>query len=485
LTDKNIGILAYGAYVPQRRLQRSAIYAANAWFAPDLRGLAKGEKAVASWDEDAITMGVEAARDALTDIDRADVGSLSLASTTLPFADRLNSGIVKEALTLEDATGASDATGSQRCGTSALIQALNAAGPGRKPQLCIASDLRKAAPASEAELVNGDAAAALLVGHGTPVARFVGARSVTIDFVDHFRASGVDFDYPWENRWIREEGHLKIAGGALASALEAFGVAAGEIQHCTIAITGRGAGAAIAKKAGIAPEAVIDPLVAQIGDSGAAHSSLMLASALERAQPGEKILLLDFGQGADVLLFETTEALASLPARMGVAGSLARGKPVENYLRYLFHRGILPLERGARAEFDQKQPSTTLYRNRKGVLGLVGGRCTKTGTVQFPRSEIGVNPNDHAVGTQEDYPLAEIPARIVTYTADRLTYSPDPPAYYGAVDFEGGGRITVEFTDLEGEEVEVGREMKMVFRIKAVDEMRHNYRYFWKAAPVS
>ncbi|MDG2004427.1 MAG: OB-fold domain-containing protein [Novosphingobium sp.] len=483
MTDPKIGILAYGAYLPQRRLQRSAIYAANSWFAPDLRGLAKGEKAVASWDEDAITMAVEAARDALTGLDRAELGSLSLASTTLPFADRLNSGVVKEALNLNDAIGASDATGSQRCGTSALIQALHGAAENRKPQLCIASDLRKAAPASGDELTNGDASAALLVGHGEVIARFLGAHSVTIDFVDHFRASGVDFDYGWEARWVRQEGHLKIAGGALTSALEDLGVAAGEIDHCVIAITGRGAGPAIAKRAGIAPEAVHDPLVATIGDAGAAHSTLMLAAALEKAKPGEKILLLDFGQGADVLLFEATEAIASLPSRNGVAGSLALGKSVDNYMRYLFHRCILPLERGARAEFDQKQPSTTLYRNRKGVLGLVGGRCTKTGTVQFPKSEIGVNPNDHAAGTQEDYPLAEVPARIMSYTADRLTYSPDPPAYYGAVDFDGGGRITVEFTDLEGADVEVGCEMKMVFRIKAVDEMRHNYRYFWKAAP--
>ena len=192
-----------------------------------------------------------------------------------------------------------------------------------------------------------------------------------------------------------------------------------------------------------------------------------------------------FGQGIDALLFETTDALAQLPPRRGVAGSLARGKQDENYLRYLFHRGILPLDRGARAEFDQKQPSTTLYRQRKAVLGLVGGRCTKTGAVQFPRTEISINPNGPEQGTQEDYPFAEVPARIFTYTADSLTYSPDPPAYYGAVDFAGGGRMTVEFTDTDGVDVEVGQPVRMVFRIKAVDERRHFTRYFWKAAPVT
>jgi uncharacterized OB-fold protein len=352
------------------------------------------------------------------------------------------------------------------------------------PQLCIAADLRKAAPASEAELNYGDAAAAFLVGAGIPIARFLGAHSVTVDFVDHFRAAGVQFDYTWESRWIREEGYLKIAANGLKAGLAALDVAAGDIAHCAIAIAARGAAAAIAKQAGIAPEAVLDTLVANVGDSGAGHPSLLLASALERARPGEKILVLGFGQGIDVILLEATAALAELPPRLGVAGSIARGRSDGTYLRYLFHRGILPLDRGARAEIDQKQPGTTLYRNRKGVLGLVGGRCTKTGTVQFPKSAIGVNPNDHAVGTQEDYPLADRPARIVTYTADNLTYSPDPPAYYGAVDFDGGGRISVEFADHDGFAIEVGHPVKMVFRIKAVDEMRHFTRYFWKAAPV-
>ena len=224
MPEASIGILAWGAYIPRRRLQRSAIYAANAWFAPDLKGAAKGERAVANWDEDAITMAVEAARDALAGIDRASVGSVSLASTTLPFADRLNAGIVKEALTLDGAIAALDVTGSLRAGASALVQALHAAGPGRKPQLCLAADTRKARPASEGELVFGDAGAALLVGEGQPVARFLGSHSETIDFVDHFRAAGEDFDYVWESRWIREEGFLKIAANGVKAALQSFGV---------------------------------------------------------------------------------------------------------------------------------------------------------------------------------------------------------------------------------------------------------------------
>ncbi|WP_254913869.1 OB-fold domain-containing protein [Sphingobium sp. Z007] len=465
------------------RLQRSAIFAANAWFAAGLKGLAMGERAIANWDEDSVTMAVEAARDCLTGFDRGTVTALSLASTTHPFADRLNSGIVKEALTLSDSISALDVAGSQRAGTSSLIQALNA-GVNGGTQLCVASELRKARPASEGELVQGDAAAAILVGAGDPIARFIGSHSVTLDFVDHFRASGADFDYTWESRWIRDEGYSMLLGDALAAAIETLVVDPAKIDRLLIPITVRGVPEGLAKKLGVPAAAVADTLAPNVGDSGVAHPLLMLAAALEQARPGETIMLVGFGQGCDVLLFETTEAIANLPRRDGFSGALARGKADENYLRFLFHRGLLDLDRGMRAEADQKQPGTTLFRNRKTVLGLVGGRCTKTGTVQFPRSEISVNPNDRAIGTQEDYPLAEKQARIVTYTADSLTYSPAPPQYYGMIDFEGGGRMFTEFADVDAESIEVGLAMKMMFRIKAVDEKRDFIKYFWKAVPV-
>jgi 3-hydroxy-3-methylglutaryl CoA synthase len=477
--SNDIGILAYGAYIPRSRLQRAAVYAANSWFAPGLKGSAKGERASANWDEDTITMGVEAARDALTGFERDKVGAVVLASTTLPFADRLNAGVVKEALNLPDAVAALDSAGSQRAGTSALIQALN--GAGAKPTLCVASERRLARPASDAELSQGDAAAALLVGKGKVIARLLGSHSVTVDFVDHFRADGEQFDYTWESRWIRDEGYTRIAGDGLKAALEAVGVAGADIAKAAIAINVRGVPEALAKRAGIKQEAVADTLSANVGDTGVAHPLLLLAAVLEGVKAGDKILVAGFGQGLDVLVFEVTPAVAELPKRGGVSGSLARKKADSNYQRFLFHRGLLELDRGMRAEQDQKQPGSTLYRNRKAVLALVGGRCTKTGSVQFPKTEISVNPNDHAIGTQEDYPLAEKRAKVVTYTADALTYSPDPPSYYGMIDFEGGGRMTAEFTDVDAADVEVGAELRMVFRIKNVDEQRNFTRYFWKA----
>ncbi len=57
------GITGFGGYVPRLRMERSAIAAAHKWMAPSLRSLGKGRRAFCSWDEDSVTMAVEAARD--------------------------------------------------------------------------------------------------------------------------------------------------------------------------------------------------------------------------------------------------------------------------------------------------------------------------------------------------------------------------------------------------------------------------------------
>ncbi len=477
---KDFGITSVGAYIPRRRLQRASIHAANGWFAPNMRGLAKGEKAIANWDEDAITMAVDAGRDCLSCAPDTAIESISIASTTLPFADRLNSGVAKEALNLSEDVQAFDYTGGQRAATTALIQALK----GGHSSLCIAADNRKTRAGSEGEMLQGDGAAAILVGSGKPIATLRGAHSVTIDFVDHFRATGEDFDYHWEKRWVRDEGYQAIMGGAISKALEKSGLEPGDINHVLIALPGRSLPPKLVKSLGFNPETVADTLYNDVGFTGTAHPLLMLSAALGRAKPGETILLASFGQGADVLVLETTAAIPNMTPARGFNGYLADRSADENYMRYLFHRDQLELDKGMRAEYDEKQPGTALSRDRKTVLGLIGGKCRETGTVQFPKTDISVAQNARAINTQDDYPLSDKLARVATYTADRLTYSPDPPTYYGMIDFEGGGRMITEFSNVTEADVDVGKEMRMVFRIKARDDMRKFTKYFWKATPL-
>ncbi|WP_312595854.1 OB-fold domain-containing protein [Brevundimonas sp.] len=424
-------------------------------------------------------MAVEAARDCFGEDERTGIDTLTFASTTAPFLDRQNAVIVKEALNLEDSVRTADAAGGQRAGLASLIDALEA---GRGRHLCVAADKRLARPGSEAELTNGDAAAAFLVGEGeAAIARFIASHSLSTDFVDHFRKQGFRFDYDWEGRWIREEGYGGIAGDAVGQALAKAGMTGAQVDRFIFPAAMRGAAASVAKQAGVRLEAVQDDLLLTVGLSGAAHPLLMLAVALETAAAGEVILVAGFGQGCDVLILQATGVSRS--AIRGPAASLANRRAETNYMQFLFFNNLLEMDRGMRAEQDQKTFLTAAYRNRKTVLGLVGGQCRETGAIQFPKTRISVNPNGRFIDTQVDYPLAERRAAVLTYTADRLGYTPDPPGFFGMVEFEGGGRMNVDFTDASEDDVEVGKPMRMVFRIKGVDEVRGFTRYFWKAAP--
>ena len=433
------GILAFGAYVPQLRLQRSAVVKSVAWFNQGLAANGKGERALCNWDEDSVTMAVEAARDCMSDHDRAAVGKILLASTTLPFADRQNAGLVKEALHLSSDIGTIDITGSQRAGTSALLTACETGG--QAPALCIASEHPIAKPASEAELVNGDAAAALLVGEGDTVADLLGSHSVSVDFVDHFRASDKAHAFAWESRWVRDEGYAKIVPDAIAAALDKIDVEASAVDHFILPSPIRGVDKAMARAAGIDADALCEPLSLSVGEAGCAQPLLMLAHALEKARPGALILLVSFGQGCDVLAFRVTDRIEYKRNALGVSGWLARREEEDNYLKHLYWCGEVELDGGIRSELDLKTPLSMLYRERKTLLGLVGGKCRETGTIQFPKSRVSVAQNARMVDTQDDYPLADLPARVVTFTADSLAFSPAPPAGYGMVEFEGGGRL--------------------------------------------
>lgn len=479
------GILSFGAYVPRLRLQREAVVAANAWFNPAIRAYGTGERSMCNWDEDSLTMAVEAARDCLGPDRPEDLRTIYLSSTTHPYQDRQNAGILATALNLSDNVATIDLTGSQRIGTSGLTTALRAISGRDGSALLVATDKRRTKAGGAHELLYGDGAAALHVGTGDVVAEVIGMQQMSTDFVDHFRGQGKSFDYNWEDRWIREEGYLDLVPrilDRLFSSLEED-VHPDQINHFAMPCVFRGVTSRIAKRVGIPEQAVRDSLHEQMGESGTAHSLVMMVDALQEAKPGETILVMGWGQGCDALLFRTTARVLERQPRVGLKGWLARRKPESNYNRFLAFNDLVIMDRGLRSEFSPSPALTAHYRHRDMILGMIGGRCTVCETAQFPKSMSCVNPNCGALHSQEDFPFSEVPARIQSWTADNLTYTPDPPMYFGMVVFEEGGRLMADLTDVDESDVEVGAPMRMVFRIKQHDEERGLTRYFWKATP--
>lgn len=476
------GITSIGAYVPRYRLARTAIAAAHRWMARSPAGAAKGNRAFCSWDEDAITMAVEAARDCLRGIDASRVSSLTLASTTLPYADLQNSVIVAGALGLGDSVSTADASGSQRAATSALVSAFEGR---RDGVLLVAADKPHAKPASAQELYYGAGAAAVTLGNEGVVARSLGHASVSAYFVDHFRGAGQDYDYFWEERWIRDEGYGKLVPKAVNAALAKAGVKISDIAHFVMPSLIRGGAQPVAKSLGFAGK-IADGLDVECGYAGAAQGLLMLARVLEEAKAGERILMVGFGQGADAIVLEATGLKREGSAPRGVSAWLADKYVTDDYLRMLSFYGDVELEWGMRAEKASKAALTEAYRNAHQLSAFNAGRCRACGTVQFPQLAYCVNPACTAPASQfEAVSLVDEPAKILTFTADWLTYHPAPPLYVGFVQFDNGARLLMETVDAPPNAVDVGVSLRMVFRIKERDNMRGFNRYFWKATPIN
>lgn len=477
-----VGITGFGAYIPRLRLDRRSIAAAHAWMAPGLKGAAKGSRAFCSWDEDSITMAVEAVRDCVAPGNRAGVSALTLASTTLPYADLLNSGVVAGALGLPSHAAVQDVGGSQRCGTSALIAALKAA-PEQGDHVVVASERPRAKAASMAEMTSGAGAAAFSTGRGQPIAVLRGASHLNAAFVDHFRPTGAAHDYVWEERWIRDEGHAKLIPQAVRAALAEAGLSLDQIQHLIFASPLKGAAGGLARSLKY-QGAVADGLDDGCGYAGAAHPLLQLAHVLEQAGAGENILLIGFGSGVDVAVLETTAHLVDRRPSRGVKGSLSTAVPTSDHMRLLSYYGEIDLEWGMRAEKTGKAALTTVYREADQLSAFVAGRCTCCGTVQFPQLAYCVNTGCVAPSSSfEDFPLSEEAARIMTFTDDWLSYHPAPPLRVGFVQFDNGARLLMEIVDAGAEGISIGDPVDMVFRIKEPDKLRGLNRYFWKAIP--
>lgn len=468
-----VGITAYGAYVPYFRLSRAEI--AKAWKG----GAGSGEKAVANMDEDSITMAVAAGTDCLHGTAPQKLDGLYLATTTCPYRERQGAGIVASALDLRPDVRVADFTDSLRVGATALANALDAVKAGSAGSLMVAiADSRAAATTGEDESAFGDGAAAFIVGSNGVIAALEGQHSIMRDVVDVWRTQNEEFSRTWEGRWVRDEGYMRAMPEVVAGLLAKLKLTPKDITKVALYGPEDRTHAAVGKAMGFEPGQIQDPLYKNVGNTGTALAPMILVSILEEAKPGDRIMLVSYGNGAEAMLFKVTDEIKNVQKRRAIKGHLAVKRAI-SYEKYITWKGLVPLPLGGRGEAAAPVSMSALWRNYDQVIPLYGSKCTKCGTPQYPPQRVCAQCL--VTDQMEPYRFADKKAKIFTFTHDLLSFSPDPPNTIAVIDFDGGGRGCFNVTDRDPDEIKWDMPVEMTFRRQSVSKAF--FHYFWKAKP--
>ena len=464
------GISAYGAYVPRYRLGAET----DGWDSA-------GQRSVANFDEDSVSMAVAAAIDCLNGREREEIDGLLFATTTPPYAEKQCASIIATALDLRRDIFTADITDVLRAGTTALKSALDSVAAGSaKNVLMVASDNRQGPPKSEAERNSGDGAVAFIISEDAVIAEQAGSYTITENMMDTWRSAGDQFVRSWEDRFAIEEGLERIMGEAVSGFIEKEGVSVKDVAKLALYSPDARRHGQLARHLGFQPEQVQDPLFGRMGNTGAAFPLMLLAGALEDGSPGQLLLTVAYGDGSDVLGFRTTSKVGERGHGLGVSGFLDSGQVLDSYETYAKWRNVWLTDSSSRRPDPQSPSVTALWRESDQNIKFHGGVCNQCGYVQYPPQRVCVECQSRDDSTP--IRLSDKLGTVFTYSLDYLAGTVDTPLAVVVVDFEPGGRVLCMMTDREVGEVQIGMPVQMSFRKLRVVNGIHNY--YWKAVPL-
>jgi 3-hydroxy-3-methylglutaryl CoA synthase len=463
-----VGITGYGAYIPAARLPRELI--AKEWSGTSLGG----EKAVAGHDEDSLTLAVGAALNCFPSGEARHIDGVLFATTTSPYREKQMAATIAAVLDTREDVRTADLTDSLRAGTTALLAAADSVKAGAKQVLVAAGDCRTPEPDSMLEQSNGDGGAAILIGSEGVLAELVASHSFSDEFLGSFRTDTQDYAKSFPGFDVKF-GYNRFLAGAVRGVLTKAGLTPDKIAIAVLAGPNARAPQGVAKGFGFDPKGQLqDTLWSMIGDVGCAQPLLLLSAALERAKPGDLILVVGYGDGADALLFRATDLAPGFRPRRGVASQIEVKRTLPSYGKYLRYRRLLKKDPPAQ---DLSTP-VVLFRDRKKLLPLYGGKCRSCGTVQYPQHRVCIECGDRS--GLDSVKLART-GKVFTFVADYVHDSPDSPVAHAVVDLDGGGRMLVELTDCAADKVEIDMPVELTFR--KLHEGFGMKNYFWKARP--
>lgn len=298
-SDRQVGIVGYGAYVPRYRLPGTEV--SRIW----TNGLSSSpikEKAVAGLDEDVITMSIEAARNAVAraQVDPRKIRAVWVGSESHPYSVKPSSTIVAESIGTTPSIQAADWEFACKAGTEAVQASIGVVGSGMGAYtLSIGMDTAQGRPGDALEYTAASGGAAFLIGPAEEsLAVYQGSYSYVTDTPDFWRRA--DVAYPSHgDRFTGEPAYFDHVLSAASAMMEMMNTQASDYDYAVFHQPNVKFPSRAAKALGFKPEQVATGLLAgDIGNTYSGSCMIGLTAILDTAQPGERILMVSYGSGA-------------------------------------------------------------------------------------------------------------------------------------------------------------------------------------------
>jgi hydroxymethylglutaryl-CoA synthase len=342
-----VGIVGYGAYVPQYRLPNTEI--SRIWKGEASPGPVI-EKAVAGLDEDVITMSIEAARNALarSGIDASQLRAVWVGSESHPYAVKPSGTIVAEAIGTSPHIQAGDWEFACKAGTEAIVAAMGLVGSQMGDYaLAIGMDTAQGKPGDALEYTAASGGAAYIIGPAEESLAVIDAHySYVTDTPDFWRRAHQIYPEHGQ-RFTGEPAYFQHVASATKHLLDSLEMIPDDFKYAIFHQPNKKFPQRVAKQLGFRPEQIVDGLLSPvIGNTYAGAALVGLTAVLDIAEPGDKILVTSYGSGAGSDSFVLT-AQDALPERRGAALStqdyIARRTEID-YGTYVRFRGKIAMK---------------------------------------------------------------------------------------------------------------------------------------------
>ncbi|MGB8218388.1 MAG: hydroxymethylglutaryl-CoA synthase [Candidatus Methanoperedens sp.] len=345
----SVGIVSYGVYIPRYRIkveEIAKVWGANANSIID--GLMVYEKSVPDMDEDAITIAVEAARNAINraGINPQKIGAIYTGSESHPYAVKPSSTVVAEAVGATPNLTAADFEFACKAGTAAIQTCMGMVDSDMiELGMAIGSDVSQGAPGDALEYTAAAGGVAYIIGKKDQVAKIESTYSFTTDTPDFWRREGMP--YPEHGgRFTGEPGYFKHVASAAQGLMERMGTKPSDYDYAVFHQPNGKFPARVAKVLGFTNEQIKHGLVVpRLGNTYSGSCMMGLAATLDIAKAGDRIFMTSFGSGAgsDAFSFEVTDKIEEIRNGAPSVEKLLTNPVYINYATYARHKGKIKL----------------------------------------------------------------------------------------------------------------------------------------------